>query len=37
MKRLTKEEKEILKDCGGECDCCFYDGGCTLQDKLKEK
>ena len=37
MKKLTKEEKEILKDCGGECNCCFYDGGCNLQDKLKEE
>lgn len=36
MKKLTKEEKEILNDCGGNCNACFYDGGCDLQKKLKK-
>jgi hypothetical protein len=35
--RLTKNEKELLEVCQRACDICFYDGDCSLQNKLKDK
>ena len=33
---LTKQEKECFAQCSGECDLCMLDGGCDLQNKLRE-
>ena len=34
--KLNKEDKRLYEDCRGHCSVCFYDGGCSLQSKLKK-
>ena len=34
--KLNKQEKKCYEDCRGHCSVCFYDGGCSLQNKLKK-
>lgn len=33
--KLNKKDKELYGDCGGRCSACSYDGGCSLQIKIK--
>ena len=35
--KLTKEEQATYRDCVGHCQVCFYDGGCSIQDKLNKR
>lgn len=35
--RLSKREKDIYSGCLGRCAICLMDGGCDLQNKLKEE
>lgn len=34
---LDEKEKELLENCCARCIGCFYDGDCSLQNKLKQQ